>query len=383
MDHQQEQTAKSQPCETPLSSAVSDEVKVAWRPRILMVGPHQTRTLGGISTVTNELLRSLIKSEFAIHHIASQVDEYRQGGKFMLALAALLRFTLMLFWWRPDLTYVHVGSNASLYRKAFFITLARCFRQTILTHFHAGDFDHYYDRQSRMGKWWIRSGLRQSHRLVAVSQASAKRLKELFPETKVVMIPNGIEIAEFAKTMRPAASYVRLLFVGAMGKLKGERDLLQAVHQAAARVPSLRLLLLGHGAETMEQLCHQYRLWPIIEHLGPVPYNKRHTFFQQADFFVLPSYGEGMPIALLEAMAAGLPIIATRVGGIPELIENEVEGFLIEPGDITTLAARIECLANDPVLRDRMGARSREKAQQFDHQVMISQLTQEIRRLLK
>ncbi len=366
-----------------LSPTPEDLAARAKLPRILMVGAHPTRTLGGISAVINELLRSSIAEDFDLRHLASQIDEYRRFGKLALAVTAFVRFFLTLLWWRPQLIYVHVGSNASLYRKAAFITLARWLRHTVLAHFHAGDFDHYYEQQSRLGKWLIRSGLGQSHRLIAVSNATAERLRALLPEADVTMIPNGIATAAFASSAHSQDAFVRLLFVGAMGKLKGERDLLEAVHQIAARVPNLRLLLLGHGAETIEELCHQYKLEPFIEHLGPVPQHERHAFFRRADFFVLPSYGEGMPIAVLEAMAAGLPIIATRVGGIPELIENGVEGLLIEPGAITALAARIECLTNDQQLRDQMGARSRDKARQFDQQVMVTRLTQEIRRLLK
>ncbi len=351
-------------------------------PRILMLGPHPTKTLGGISAVINELLRSPLTTEFAFKHIASQRDDYRRFGKFVLALTSLWQFVWALVWWHPQLIYVHVGSNASLYRKAVFIALARACRQTILTHFHAGDFDHYYHRQSRLGQWWIRRGLRQSHKLIAVSQASARRLQELLPAAQVAVIPNGIDTAAFAHTHPPQDSFVRLLFVGAMGKLKGERDLLQAVRTLLARNMPLRLSLLGHGAETIAALCRQFHLQLRLEHLGPVPHHERYAFFRRADLFVLPSYGEGMPMAVLEAMAAGLPVIATRVGGIPELIDDGVEGFLIEPGDVLMLANRIAMLVTDETLRRQMGARARAKAQQFDQAVMVSRLTKEIRQML-
>ena len=378
MHYQQNQTVNSPPPEAVFlyTGAITSS------PRILMLGPHPTKTLGGISAVINELLRSPLNTEFAFQHIASQRDDYRRFSKFVLALTSLWQFVWALVWWHPQLIYVHIGSNASLYRKAVFITLARACRQTILTHFHAGDFDHYYNRQARLGQWWIRRGLRQSHKLIAVSQASARRLHELLPAAQVAVIHNGIDTAAFAHGHPPQASFVRLLFVGAMGKLKGERDLLQAVRSLLARNVSLRLSLLGHGAETIEALCRQFHLQSRVEQLGPVPHHERYAFFRRADIFVLPSYGEGMPMAVLEAMAAGLPVIATRVGGIPELIDDGVEGFLIEPGDVRALADRIALLVTDEPLRQQMSARARAKAQQFDQSVMISGLRKEIRHLL-
>lgn len=347
-----------------------------------MVGAHQTRTLGGISAVINELLASSLATEFGFRHIASQIDEYRRVGKFWLALTSLLRFAGALVWWRPHLVYVHVGSNASLYRKAVFITLARCYGQKVLTHFHAGDFDHYYHQQSRVGQWLIRSGLRQSHKIIAVSKASARRLRELLPTTQISLIPNGIDTAAFATPVRNSDSFVRVLFVGAMGRLKGERDLLEAMQSVVAHHSQVRLLMLGHGAETVTNLCQQNNLSPFIEQLGPVAHEDRHAFFKAADVFVLPSYGEGMPMAVLEAMAAGLPVIATRVGGIPELITDGVEGFLIEAGDQRALAKCLKLLVSDTPLRQQMGAHSRAKAQKFDKEIMLSQVAREIRQLL-
>ncbi|MBS1809110.1 MAG: glycosyltransferase [Acidobacteria bacterium] len=377
MSHSENQTVTSPPAPGFLRAAA-----IASQPRILMLGAHQTQTLGGISAVIQELLQASLTTEFSFRHIASQRDDFRRFGKFLLTLTALGQFVLALVWWRPQLVYIHVGSNASLYRKAVFLVLARLWRQTILTHFHAGDFDYYYDRQSRLGQGWIRCGLRQSHKLIAVSQASAVRLRDLLPNAQIVVIPNGIDTAAFAAMRVARDSFVRVLFVGAMGKLKGERDLLQAAQAVVARDVPLRLSLLGHGAEATSALAQTFHLNSHLEHLGPVAQHERYPFFHRADIFVLPSYGEGMPMAVLEAMAAGLPVIATRVGGIPELIDDGVEGFLLAPGDVQTLAHRIELLATDEALRRQMGERARMKAQQFDRGAMIAQLTQNIRSLL-
>ncbi len=351
---------------------------VTTSPRILMVGPHRTRTLGGISTMIDGLLRAAPAAGCAMRHIASQCDETRGWRKLGLAVRALLQMVWAIIWWRPQVTMIHVGSNASLYRKAVFTTVARWLGQRVVTHFHAGDFDHYYARQSRFGQRWIRSGLQRSHKLIAVSQASAQRLRELLPAANVVMIPNGIQTREFAPLPRERDAWVRLLFVGGMGKLKGERDLLRALQLAVARVPHLRVSLLGHGAESVAALCDEGGLRAHIEHLGPVPPAARARFFRAADFFVLPSYGEGMPMSVLEALAAGLPVLATNVGGIPELITHGVEGLLLAPGQVQELAERIVLLANDSQLRSQMGQAALTKAQQFDEQRVMERLMNEL-----
>ncbi|HEX4948222.1 MAG TPA: glycosyltransferase, partial [Blastocatellia bacterium] len=212
-------------------------VVVAQAPRVLMVGPHRTRTLGGISTMIDGLLRAAPSTGCDMRHIASQCDEAQGFGKLTLAVRALWQYVWTVLWWRPTVTMVHVGSNASLYRKAVFIMVARWLRQRVITHFHAGDFDLYYDRQSPLGQRLIRAGLRRSHKLIAVSQASAQRLRELLPTADIVTIPNGIKTEDFAPLPRTRNAFVRLLFVGGMGKGKGERDLIRALPLIAARVP--------------------------------------------------------------------------------------------------------------------------------------------------
>lgn len=347
-------------------------------PKVLMVGSDPERTLGGISAVINALLCSPAMAEFDIRFIGSQADDYGPFGKFILAGYSLLIFGLQIVWWRPQMAYVHVGSNASLYRKVPFLVLARWLKLRVVAHFHAGDFTHYYSKQSRFGQSLIRYGLDCSHRIIAVSKATQDVLNELLPEAIVSLIPNGIDLSAFANTKEKDGEGVRLLFVGAMGRLKGEKDLIQAIKKIEDQC-HLKAMLLGHGAEHIRPVCEESGVMQMIEHLGPIPMTQRAEYFRKADIFVLPSYGEGFPVSVLEAMAACLPIIATQVGGIPELIENGKEGFLIEAGDIDALADRILKLAQDAALRKQMGAQGRQKVRQYDNEVIAQKLVSHLR----
>jgi glycosyltransferase involved in cell wall biosynthesis len=346
-----------------------------------MIGAHRTKTLGGITTLIETLLQSSLTNEFTIRHLATQADEYSALGKLLLAATAWLKFIFQIFWWKPSIVYIHVGANLSSYRKLPFLLAARLLRRKIVTHFHAGDFAEYYAQQPRFGQWLLRLGLRQSDRLLAVSESLRVVLAQLLPQKAIDVIPNGIALDDFAaegrrnqSTARAGEAVVRLLFVGAMGRLKGERDLLQAVHSLSQRYPALRVTLLGHGSEAIEDLIAEKQLAAWIEFIGPVKLHERAQYFRQADFFVLPSYAEGMPISIIEAMAAGLPVIATRIGGIPELVTENREGWLVEAGDATALAERIAFVLDHPAEREQAGLRARQKAQQFDLTQVIRQL---------
>ena len=354
------------------------------RPRVLMVGPHRTKTLGGISTLIDEILNSSLAAQFDFREIASHTDEYGKFGKFWLAVRALLQFAMTLLRWQPDVVYIHVGGNASMYRKIPFITLARLAGCPVISHFHAGDFEPFFARQSRFGRWLIVRGIGQSTRLITVSKQLGQLLNRLLPKAKVAVVPNGVETAIFTNTSetRHADSFVRVLFAGTMGRLKGERDLIEALKRVPNVSSRVRLVMLGRCTETIEAFCRESGLWPIIDHFGSVPLNERAIFFKWADLFVLPTYAEGMPMVVLEAMAAGLPIITTSVGGIPELIEDGVEGLLIQPGDVGALADRITQLVEDKLERQRMGARGQAKACEFDLSLILERLGGELRVVL-
>jgi O-antigen/teichoic acid export membrane protein/glycosyltransferase involved in cell wall biosynthesis len=401
----------------PSRSTLNEGNQAATRalPRVLMVGAHPTRTLGGISTLINDILHSPLTREFAFKHIVSQMDECGKLGKLLLAGAALLRFIWALCSWRPNVVYIHVGGNTSLYRKTLFIALAGLAGWRVITHFHAGNFAPYFAAQTKLGQQLILRGLGLSTKFIAVSQEMATWLGELWPQAEVTVIPNGVRTELFACQRVYEAPTPRLLFVGKMGFLKGEADLLLALQSLkrgssansvgadqflcpgsklstttradtqvcpyveTTQPPAFRLDLVGQLSGEINELIHTANLASHIDQLGPVALTRRVEYFKRADIFILPSYAEGLPIAVLEAMAAGLPIITTPVGGIPELIEDGVEGMLVQPGDCQALAEAVARLLGDAELRRQLGERAQRRASRFDLAQVLAQLGAELR----
>lgn len=356
------------------------------KPRVLMLGAHPTKTLGGISTLISDILNSKLTHEFEFKHVVSQMDECGKFGKLTLMFSALLRFGFTLLSWRPDVVYVHVGGNASLYRKGVFIALARLAGWRVIAHFHAGNFAPYFAAQSWLGRQCILRGLGLSQKFIAVSQEMAGWLNELWPAAEICVIPNGVRTELFAPTTSdlqatsPSNATPRLLFIGKMGFLKGEADLLRALQLVKAEHGlRFRLDLLGQLSGEISALCRAAGLEEELDQLGPVALSERIGYFQRADIFVLPTYAEGMPIAVIEAMAAGLPCVTTPVGGIPELIREGVEGFLVEPGDIQALATRLAQLLREAELRQEMGAQALRSARRYDLQQVLARLAAELR----
>jgi glycosyltransferase involved in cell wall biosynthesis/peptidoglycan/xylan/chitin deacetylase (PgdA/CDA1 family) len=341
-----------------------------------MIGMHLTRTRGGISTLVSDLLGSSLSDEFRITYLASQADELGKAGKLVLAMSSAFRAAWYCLWRRPDLVYIHVGSNASLYREGLMILLAKAFRRKVVTHFHAGDVDLYYRKQPRLGRMLIRAALDVSDRMIAVSAESAAKIRAISACEHVVVIPNGIDPSRFLRKSEAGGVPLKILFVGAAGKLKGERDLLHALSILRRLGVPVRASLIGFGAERLRHDCAALGIQDMIDHLGPVPAAEMPERYSAADVFVLPTYAEAMPMSVLEAMASSLPVITTPVGGIPEILAGSECGHLVPAGDVSALAGKIAELAGDAEHRRRLGENARRRVtEHFTFRQCVTALT--------
>ncbi len=153
---------------------------------------------------------------------------------------------------------------------------------------------------------------------------------------------------------------VRLIFVGRLAPVKGVRVLLEAVSQARAAGTELRLTVIGDGPDRAALEAMASPLGDMVRFTGYQSQDEVAAHLTQSDIFVLASFAEGVPVVLMEAMASRLPVVATRIAGIPELVTDGENGLIVAPGDAAALARAIGRLAADPALRRRMGRVGRE-----------------------
>lgn len=221
----------------------------------------------------------------------------------------------------------------------------------------------------------IRETWRRAECVVAKCDAEAMMIHAVAPGVKVTMVPNGVDIRAFDSAARSHEGAVRFLCVGRLIERKGQRYIIEALAALTRAGVQATLELVGSGDERprLEALTESLGLRDRVRFAGYVPRDAIAQRYAAADVFVLPSYNEGMSVATLEAMAAGLPIIATRTGGLAELVEDGVNGLTFAWGDTAALTRHLTLLAGDRALRHRMGAASRSRAVAFSWDRMAAQ----------
>lgn len=174
--------------------------------------------------------------------------------------------------------------------------------------------------------------------------------------SKLHVVHCGVDPERYADTQRRRSGQ-HLLFVGRLAGVKGVSVLLEALEHIRPTFSDLRLTMIGDGPERreLEAEVEKRGMKEMVKFAGYRSQDEVARALQEADMLVLPSFAEGVPVVLMEAMAARIPVVATRVAGIPELVEDGVSGLLVPPGDSGALANAIAELLNDPARRDRMG----------------------------
>jgi glycosyltransferase involved in cell wall biosynthesis len=203
--------------------------------------------------------------------------------------------------------------------------------------------------------------------VVCISEYARSELERLAgPEvrSRLDVVHCGVDPAVFAPVAhKPSGDDAIVLCVGRLVEIKGQRDLVEAVAALLRRGVGARLVLVGDGERRadLETQAHALGIAGHVHFAGAVGQDDIARWYAQADVFCLPSFAEGVPVVLMEAMATELPVVTTPVAGIPELVEHGTSGLLVAPGAADQLADALTTLIADPSLRTRMGAAGRER----------------------
>lgn len=336
-----------------------------------MVGPGQGKP-GGILALTDALVPVLEQEVGLLYFPTVQRFANAEMGRLSLrniklALAQYVRFLRALYRFRPDLVHVHTSQGLGWLKDTFYVAVSKLYGRRLVLHVHAAEYDQLVSQKSRLLRTYTRYMMNRAEAVIAVSTEWKKALSQLVPAERIYPFQPCLDVEAYQPQQAwQLDTAVNVLFLGTVGARKGAFDLIEAMQFIPAHSP-LRLWIAGGGEkdgdlDKARRRIEELQLESRCELMGIVQGQRKTELLQKAHIFALPSYNEGLPFAIIEAMAAGLAIVATPVGGIPEVVRDGVGGFLVSPGNPAALADCLQRLVADTALRGRMGQINRQIA---------------------
>lgn len=365
------------------------------RPRVLLVGPLPP-PLGGVQLIVDMQLHSSLAREFELHMVdtskrqlrwAVENPTWRTPFYFVRDFTRLIRVLIRV---RPAAALVHAAAGASFLRDWLLMLAVRLAGAKVVCHYHGPLHARFPSAETSRGRGLGRFLMSVAHRVIVLGPTYQREMGKAWHRDDLAWAPNMADIALFrsmaAGTPPPwlAPGERAVLFVGRLSAPKGIYDLFDAIPHVVKRHPEARFLLAGVAeSDAMEPVirvdAERRGIAARVTFLGSLEGRDKAAAYAASQMMVVPSWTEGFPLVIPEAMAAGLPVVATAVGAIPDFVKDGEDGFLITPKAPLQLANRICRLLEDDDLRLRMSQRVRQRApREFAVEVGCSKVAQAI-----
>lgn len=337
-------------------------VAASSKTRVLYVTPGGAAGRGGMGRFARYVARAA--AERPDGPDLRMLDSYGPGPFWQMPgyfLVASLRLTWLCLTRQIDVVHLHLAMNGSVLRKLVLAVLARWSGRPVLLHVHGSDFHLFADALPPWARRLMVGEMARAARVVAIGTVWRDYLVERLglPAARVEVIHNGVPLPE-PVARRPDGTVCTILSLGQLGPRKGTPELLAALGTLTGR--PWRAVIAGDGeVEASRATAAGLGLAERITIPGWVGEAEAKRLLAEADIFVLPSRTEGLPVALLEAMAAGLAVISTPVGAIPGVVHDGQDGVLVPPGSVKELTAALAALLDDASLRERLGQAARQR----------------------
>lgn len=322
---------------------------------VLMAGPDLSAR-GGMVSVVEGYLNAGLGERCNLRYIGTMVDG-SLVKKLGVAVSSYRAFSRCVRAY--DVVHLHMSRDASYTRKRLLALRARRAGVPYILHVHTGEFDVLFERESERKKTEVRELFTRATFVVALSE----EWRDYFVSqgcgnaNNVVVLHNGVVVPD--EPASPDGNDV-ILFLGCLNERKCPDVLLRAAAMVLPKYPSARIKLAGDGnIDVYRALAEDLDIADRCDFLGWVTGDALERLYREGAVYCLPSCHEGMPMAILEAMAYGLPVITTPVGGVPQVVVDGENGFLTPVDDPAALAACLDALLGCPDERRRIGAAAR------------------------
>jgi glycosyltransferase involved in cell wall biosynthesis len=344
----------------------------ATKPVAIVLAPSRT-AVSGISTHLNLLFGSPLAEEFALIHFQAGGEgcEESAAARWRRLLMSPLRLAACIR--RSGARLVHI--NTAMNRRAFwrdmgYVLTARLCGAHVVLQVHGGELPQRFAATQHVPQRLLRSLLQLPDVVIVIAREQLEAYRKFVPEQALLALPNGIDLNPYRNGLRsppdPQAP-LRLIYLGRLDRQKGLDETLQGLALARAQGVAATLVIAGSGPDEaqLKELAARLELSDAVSFVGPVFDAEKRRHLDAADVLMLPSYTEGLPYALLESMAAGVPAVATPVGGIPDIVEDGVHGVFVPVRDAQAIGRALIRLGNDRSLVADMGSACRQRVARF------------------
>jgi glycosyltransferase involved in cell wall biosynthesis len=324
-------------------------------PRLIMLGA-ENETRGSIAAVVDAYRAHGLFRLWPIDYLPTHGDGSAARNAALL-LSAMRRFTLLLARNRHALVHLHLCARGNASRDALFMAAALAARSPLVVQMHGAGLERSH------GGALMRSLLARASCVIIPCESMRAWVRSVARDARTVCLPNPV-LDLGAPDAAPLARRPNLvLFLGRLEASKGIFDLLEAVAALRTALPDVRLVCAGDGERiAVARYAERLGIADAVKFTGWVGPSGKRALLENAAVFALPSYDEALPVGLCEAMAAGVPVVVSPVGGIPEVVTDGVSGCLVAPGDKASLERQLRRLLTDRVLGARLGGAARETA---------------------
>lgn len=281
------------------------------------------------------------------------IENSRKSNAFInlfVAFVAMIKMiTKLLIDREIRIVHIHTASGVSFMRSTLFLKIAKMFNKKVVMHIHGGGFADYYKGHNN----FVTKNLKRCDKIITLSQNWVDFYASIGFQSSCV--ENVISEPILRKTQHD--DVLHMLYLGLIIERKGIYDLLDVLSKNKAEFGGKLMLHIGGNGEVekLNKIIAEKELQDVVTFEGWVDNEKKVELLNLCDVFILPSYVEGLPLSILEAMAYNMAIVSTRVGGIPSLVKDKINGFLFEPGDKYAIFSSVNSLLNDKHLLEKMG----------------------------
>ena len=315
------------------------------------------------------------------------IPTWKLGNKLIklgYLLQAILRcYLLCTFNKELEIFHIHGAANASFYRCKIFIHIAKLFKKKVILHEHAADFIEFYKKSNKKND--IVETINKCDVIIVLSESWKTFFSSIGVDSKKIHIVNNIIPSPTTQKRNKKDNKLHLLFMGEISIRKGCFDLLQAISENDKHLRDKILLRIAGNAVdgNIQTFIENHKLENFVIYEGWISGEKKIECLNWADIYILPSYNEGLPIAILESMSYKKPIISTPVGGIPEIVKNNNNGILISPGNKQEIFEAIKYYIENPIMIRKHGEESYKIVQDYFPEKVFAQLIEIYSLLLK